>query len=400
MSCEPSFPYPSVAIAGQRVPRAKAISKCMAIGVLALDDPEAGAADDLLDATATVAAEVVLTEDDLKPAGLTKLDAHGARALTFTTAGGTPADAPAYVDIVGKDIDGAALSETLALSQIAGEVTSVKCYQDDGLTLTYPAADGTDATVSVGIADKFGLPCKIKSRVSSPAVISEAVDGAPTSPALAFAGQARFVNPIAEEVVSIVANVAMADGAQVIAGQPDYPRKLRVDITDGDSSVTAGALTIVGVGADGSALSEAVALTGGTAVKVTTSAFATVTSATIAGLVGATGADLVGVGVDSALGLPIPAGAASVAVNKTVVDSADETVAGVDATARTVDPTSAPDAAKDYDFFYSYTLAPSTGAGGTVADVAASLPYGAYAPPTTPDGSTSYLLVFEQDPQP
>jgi len=165
---------------------------------------------------------------------------------------------------------------------------------------------------------------------------------------------AWFQNPIAKEVISIVANVAMANGAQIIAAQPDYPRTLQVDITDGDSSVSAGTLDIVGVGAGGEALSESVDLTGGTAVKDTTYAYATVTSATIAGLVGATGADLIGVGVGDGLGLPVPDGGSNLSIAKTVVDDADETVAGVDTTANAVTPTTVPNATHDYMFFGTY----------------------------------------------
>jgi hypothetical protein len=426
-SPNPSFSRHQVIVGGPHGIRnaGLAVSQCLAVAVLELEDPAAGAADDLKAATATVAAEVIWAAADLEAAGLAKLALHGARAITFTTAGVTPADAPASVDIVGEDIEGNALSETLVLSQIAGAVTSAKCYSDI-TTLTFPAADGTGATIAVGIADKFGLPAEIKTRGSVPVYLLEMADGdivstggasttatnqaaTATSQAVAHSGCCRYVNPIAEEVVSIVANVAMADGAQILAGQPDYPRKLRVDITDGDASVTAGIVTIVGVGADGSALSEAVDLTGGTAVKVTDDAFATVTSATISALAGETGADLIGIGVDSALGLPIPAAATSVAVNKTIVDSADETVAGVDTTARTVDPTSAPDAAKDFDFYFSYELTTVQdshnhtqdahahgGSEATMATATASAPYGAYTPSTTPDGSIDFLLLYEQ----
>jgi len=176
---------------------------------------------------------------------------------------------------------------------------------------------------------------------------------------LLMASPAHIDAPIAAELVSIVAQVAMADGAQVLAGQPDYPRKLQVDIVDADASVTAGTLDIVGVGAGGDAINESVDLTGGTATKDTTYAYATITSATIVGLAGATGADLVSVGVGSALGMPVPLAAASFAVAKTVVDAADETVAGVDTTAKSINPTTAPNGAHVYDFFYRYSMTPT-----------------------------------------
>jgi hypothetical protein len=99
-------------------------------------------------ATATVEAEVVLTDEDLLSAGLALLATYP-RRLTFTTAGSTAADAPASVLIEGFDYLDAAQSETLNLAQTAAMVTSVKAYKGP-LTLTYPAADGTDATVAIG----------------------------------------------------------------------------------------------------------------------------------------------------------------------------------------------------------------------------------------------------------
>jgi len=121
----PSFSYPQLATSGQRDSVAKALSKCLAVDVLQLTNPAAGAVDDMKAATATVASIVVWTSSDLKGAGITKLALHGARALTFTTAGVTPADAPANVAIVGKDYDGATIGETLNLAQTAATVTSV-----------------------------------------------------------------------------------------------------------------------------------------------------------------------------------------------------------------------------------------------------------------------------------
>jgi hypothetical protein len=181
---------------------------------------------------------------------------------------------------------------------------------------------------------------------------------------LTFAGSAfkrsnmvRYTNPIAAELVSIVADVSMANGAQTIAAQPDFPRKLQVRITDADSSVSAGIVTIVGTDASGNAVSEAVSLTGGTATKKTANAFAKVTSATISGLAGAAGADHISIGVAADLGLPGHANPASgsFAVHKANVNNADEAVGTVDATAGTISPTSAPNAARAYDFWFTYT---------------------------------------------
>lgn len=360
------------------------------------------------------------------------------RNVTVTTgAGGTPAHSPSEATIVGKDINGDAISEVIALSQAAATDAGALAFAVvESVTLKNDGS-GTGAALEVGFGTVIGLSKPLMPRAAGSLALLEIVDGAivggggggasavtgatvdnatADTQATAFSGVARFVNPVAKDVVAVVANTPIVDGALGFAAQPDFPRKLQVDITDGDASISAGDLTLVGVGADGAALTQVIPLTNGTEVVVTDDAYATVTSATIASVAGATGADLIGIGPDSALGLPIPAGAASVVVNKTCVDSADETVAGVDATARTVDPTTAPDAAKDYDFYYSYTLAPvqdahthavtdaghthgaAGGTGGAFVAAATSAPNGTYEPDTAPDGAHDYALLYEYDP--
>ena len=87
------------------------------------------------------------------------------------------------------------------------------------------------------------------------------------------------------------------------------------------------------------------------------SAFSIVTSITASGLVGNTGATLVKVGQSSAIGLAVPRNAVKFVVFKETVDNVNETVGTVDATARTVIPTTAPNGTHNYDFFYSYRRA-------------------------------------------
>lgn len=107
-------------------------------------------------ATATVAAPVTVLPAALLAAGLAMLAKHP-RQLTFTTAGGTAADVPANVVITGTDMNGVAQSETLALSQTAAAVTSVKAYKTI-VSLVYPAADGTGGTIAIGIGTAFVSP--------------------------------------------------------------------------------------------------------------------------------------------------------------------------------------------------------------------------------------------------
>lgn len=104
----------------------------------------------LLDAAASVAAPVTVLKASMKAAGIAQL-ALCARALTITTAGTTPSDAPATALITGKDAAGAAQTETVNVAQTAAAVTSTKIWSDI-TSVAYPAADGTGATMSIGIA--------------------------------------------------------------------------------------------------------------------------------------------------------------------------------------------------------------------------------------------------------
>lgn len=185
----------------------------------------------------------------------------------------------------------------------------------------------------------------------------------------------RYEAPIAAELVSVVAAVDIADGALTIAAQPDYPRKLQVGIVDANSSVSAGKVTLVGVGASGEAVTEEVTLTGGTATKVTTNAYATLTSATVSLVADAAAGDTVSIGVGAALGLPRSQVGTALTVYKTLVNNAAEAVGTVDATAGTVAPTTAANGARTFDFFYRFTVDvqqqehthPVSGAGHVVA---------------------------------
>lgn len=116
----------------------------------------AGATGSLHAATATTVAVQTLLTAALVASGVTALAAWP-RPITFTTAGGTAADAPANVVITGTDQNGAAQSETLALGQTAVTVTSVKSYKTI-TSLVYAAGDGTGATIAVGFGAALIFP--------------------------------------------------------------------------------------------------------------------------------------------------------------------------------------------------------------------------------------------------
>lgn len=123
----------------------------------------------LFAATATVMAVSVAT---LLAGGLTELG-KAARQIVLTVAGTTPAHRPATATISGFDSMGNAQSEVVALPSTNTSVTSVNYYVNTGLTITYVAATGTDATVAGGWGAKLGLPRPIKTRQGTPMVLAE-----------------------------------------------------------------------------------------------------------------------------------------------------------------------------------------------------------------------------------
>lgn len=114
----------------------------------------------------------------LLQAGLDILD-EAPRTVTFTVGGGTPANAPANGVVTGKDVNGDAQTETVALNQGGGLTSSVKTFVGDGLSVSYPAGDGTDATVSIGIGPVIGLGKKIKTRAGLTGALAEIEAGTP-----------------------------------------------------------------------------------------------------------------------------------------------------------------------------------------------------------------------------
>lgn len=169
----------------------------------------------------------------------------------------------------------------------------------------------------------------------------------------------RYTNVPAADLVSIVATLdPVADGALVLASQPVVPCKLQVRIVDANSSISAGTLTLTGVGASGQGVTQVIPLTGGTRTIITTDAYATLTSAVTAAVAGAAAGDTISIGVSAHLALPAarsPA-AAGFIVYKANVDDVNEAVGTMDADAGTISPTTAPNGVHEYDFWYRYSL--------------------------------------------
>ncbi len=137
-------------------------------------------------ATAVVEEEVVLEASDLLAPGLAILATYP-RNLTFTTAGNTPADAPATATIVGT-YRGLPQTETVNLAQTATIATGTKPFSTVE-SITFPAGDGTDCTVAIGIGTGIGVGEVPKARAGGVNLIREiAVGSLVTNGALTAAG--------------------------------------------------------------------------------------------------------------------------------------------------------------------------------------------------------------------
>ena len=98
------------------------------------------------------------------------------RNITVTTAGGTPADAPATALVTGKDINGNTITETLTIAQTATIASGAKAFAKV-TSILEAAADGTGATLSYGIGVLVGLAKPIKTRAGRTGPIQEIAAG-------------------------------------------------------------------------------------------------------------------------------------------------------------------------------------------------------------------------------
>ena len=105
----------------------------------------------------------------------------------------------------------------------------------------------------------------------------------------------------------IVVAIEPANGAQSIADQPNCARAIAAVLTDGDSSVSAMVLTIIGTDSTGKRRTEVLTF-GGTGTETLTTAYGYthIDSATISALAGTTAGDTIKVGTVDKLGLQKP----------------------------------------------------------------------------------------------
>jgi len=163
-------------IAGELADLRKDISTVLSpMTAMAIDEytnaAAAGAADLEAAVATTVAPRIVTT---FLAGGIAKLAAFP-RNITLTTAGVTPADAPATAVVTGT-YRGAVQTETITVAQTATIATGLKPFS----TITrvaYAAADGTAATISIGVGLGVGTTQIPKSRAGLVSPVREIAIG-------------------------------------------------------------------------------------------------------------------------------------------------------------------------------------------------------------------------------
>jgi hypothetical protein len=84
-----------------------------------------------------------------------------ARNITITP-GGTTTDVPAGdVTIVGTDIAGNAITDTITFAANASTIGQTSKAFKTVTSVTFPVQDGAGATYDIGVGDKIGLPDKL-----------------------------------------------------------------------------------------------------------------------------------------------------------------------------------------------------------------------------------------------
>lgn len=278
----------------------------------------AGASNGLHAATATVASPVTLLKASLVAAGLAQL-AIWPRQIVFTTAGATAADAPATVTINGLDKDGNVQTETLALAQTATSVTSVKSYSDI-TSFVYPAADGTGATIAIGLAAPFLKPA----------------------------------------TATVAAAVTVLGSTLVQTDLANYPRQLVFTTAGATASDAPANVVITGLDAQGKVISETLVLAQTATTATSVNAYSSVTSLAYPAADG-TGATIA-VSPAAPIGLKRPVKSrtgAVVPLFKELMDGSPPTAGALSAPATIgpyggYTPNTAPDGVHDYAIWYEY----------------------------------------------
>lgn len=167
---------------------------------------------------------------------------------------------------------------------------------------------------------------------------------------------------------TVVASSTISNTTLTLTGtpHPDYPRALDITITTDASAITAGTVTVTGIGASGENVTFATSLIlGANTSSVINSglAFATVTAAIVSGYAGG-GGDSIKIGKAKAVGLPASKTPtpSNFSVYKVVANNANVAVSGYtqSSTYGTIYPTSGNWTDNTtYEFWYTYQVTPT-----------------------------------------
>lgn len=169
-----------------------------------------------------------------------------------------------------------------------------------------------------------------------------------------------YLAPIAADVDLYVTAVALQTGASwadkslTVAAQPAYARNITLTFVDGDTSISAGTVTIVGTDIRGDAVTEVITgiVTATTLSYAGDVAFRTITSITVSGFTGATQTnDTIKVGCGDIYGLTCEL-YATADVLQVIETGVDSTAYTVDTTYNTVDFDDVADASSHYSIMY------------------------------------------------
>ena len=170
-----------------------------------------------------------------------------------------------------------------------------------------------------------------------------------------FAGHVNYDNVEDGGTLDNIVTVAnLTNKSWTIAGQPDVPRNVVLTVVDTTPSITAGTVTVTGVGAYGQTLVETFNCASGAGTYTGNCAFARITTIVTSGftVLGGSGDETFKVGAGLKIGLPCYK---LKSVYKTCVGGVNEAVGTVDTTYGTIITTTAPDDSRDFDISVSYT---------------------------------------------
>jgi hypothetical protein len=329
------------------------------------------------------------------------------RNIIITSSSHADIDAVGVV-ITGKDINGAALTETITLTNGGGVVNAgVKAFASVSL-IHVPAQSGTGGALKFGFGNVIGLAKKLKARANVSALLREIVGNAVAQAPADFA-VSEYTDPVAPDAAglkiatattvapqTVLAAALLAPGVAALLAYPRNVTFTTAGVTASDAPATA---LITGTDINGDVLTETVTIAQTATIAQGVKAFKTIVSIVYAAADG-TGAT-VAIGFGKKFGLTSPVkfragvlkGIQEIAIGAVVTSGtlADATTSPPNGS---YSPSADPDGSNDYAVYYEATAS----AGAAMVAAATSAPNGTYAPSVAPNGTRDYCIYYEYDP--